>query len=121
VSKKHPQMDASHSDKRQRIEAEIADGLDEELELEMDDARLAKLVAAAGLDHPAQLRLEHFMRRQGADKFATYAELYAQTAPGELVQGPIRDPRLRAWWAMARAESFAPAEPSAVTERRATA
>lgn len=82
---------------------------------------LAELVAAAGLDHPSDLRPEHFMRRQGSDKFASYAELYVQMAPGELVHGPIGDPRFKTWWDLARADSFAPAKAHAAPELLATA
>ncbi|MDX2202811.1 MAG: FMN-binding glutamate synthase family protein [Hyphomicrobiaceae bacterium] len=70
---------------------------------------LAELVAAAGLDHPRDLRPEHFMRRNGSEAFVTYAELYRYLEPGELLrpEGP-REARMRAWWDMAQPDTFAP-------------
>jgi polyphosphate kinase 2 len=53
VDKKH-QGGPSEPSKRERIEAEIADSLDEELELEMDDDRLASLVGDMA-EHPEPL------------------------------------------------------------------
>jgi glutamate synthase domain-containing protein 2 len=69
---------------------------------------LAELVASAGLGHPRELRPHHFMRRISADRVVTFAEVYRFLQPGELLSGPI-DPRFRDAWAMAQAESFAPA------------
>jgi len=73
---------------------------------------LAELVGAAGLDHPSQLRPQHFMRRAAADRVVTFAELYRFLAPGELLSGTT-DPRFRDAWAMARADSFAPTSTTA--------
>jgi hypothetical protein len=39
----------------------------------------------------------------------TFAKLYPSLRPGELIDG-TSDPRFREAWAMARAETFAPAE-----------
>ncbi|MFL5288867.1 MAG: glutamate synthase-related protein [Rhodopila sp.] len=69
---------------------------------------LAELVAAAGLDHPGQLRPEHVFRRVSAHDVASFATLYPTLRPGELLEGTT-DPRFRDAWAMARADSFAPA------------
>jgi glutamate synthase domain-containing protein 2 len=68
---------------------------------------LGELVAAAGLNHPRELRRHHFMRRttQGT---VTFAELYRRLEPGELLAG-TDDPRFRESWAIARADGFAPA------------
>ena len=71
---------------------------------------LAELVAAAGLDHPSEFRPQHFMRRAAPDRVVTFAELYRFLEPGELLSG-TEDPRFRAAWNMARADSFAPADP----------
>ena len=64
------------------------------------------------------------MRRTGPDAVASFAELYVQLSPGELIHG-TQHPRFKPWWAAARAESFAPApqpQPSAqMAEEPATA
>lgn len=68
---------------------------------------LAELIAAAGLSHPGELKPQHFMHRAAPDRVVTFAELYRQLAPGELLSGTA-DPRFRDAWAMARADGFAP-------------
>src|SRR5262249_4478543 len=74
---------------------------------------LAELVAAAGLDHPGELRPDHFMRRVTVDRIVSFAEIYRFPKPGALLSGGGND-RLAQAWAMARADSFAPAlEPAA--------
>ena len=67
---------------------------------------LGELVAAAGLDHPRELRSHHFVRR-ASDATVTFMELYRCLEPGELLTG-TSDTRFKESWAMARAESFAP-------------
>lgn len=69
---------------------------------------LAELVAAAGLDHPLQFRLEHFSRRISAREVVSFAELYPNLEEGVLLSGTA-DPRFRDAWAMAQAGSFAAA------------
>ncbi|MDO9384325.1 MAG: FMN-binding glutamate synthase family protein [Hyphomicrobiaceae bacterium] len=69
---------------------------------------LAELVAAAGLDHPLQFRLEHFSRRISAREVVSFAELYPPLEEGVLLTGTA-DPRFRDAWAMAQAGTFAAA------------
>lgn len=69
---------------------------------------LGELVAAAGLEHPRELRPHHFMRRISADRIVTFDEVYRFLQPGELLAG-ASDPRFREAWAMAQADSFVPA------------
>jgi glutamate synthase domain-containing protein 2 len=69
---------------------------------------LAELVAAAGLDHPGELRPHHFMHRAAPDRVVSFDELYPSLKPGELIAG-TEDPHFAAAWEMARAESFKPA------------
>jgi hypothetical protein len=69
---------------------------------------LAELLAAAGLEHPQQLKPIHFSQRISTTQVKTFAQLYPSLRPGELIDG-TDDPRFREAWAMARAESFAPA------------
>ncbi len=68
---------------------------------------LAELVAAAGLDHPSELRPFHFMHRAAPDRVVTFAELFPFLNPGELLAGTDK-PQYRDPWEVARAESFAP-------------
>jgi len=69
---------------------------------------LAELLAAAGLDHPQQLRPIHFSKRSSSTEVRTFAQLYPALRPGELIDG-TDDLRFRDAWAMARAGSFQPA------------
>ena len=48
------------------------------------------------------------MRRVSTDRIVTFAEIYRLPQPGELLSGG-GDARLAQAWAMARAETFAPA------------
>jgi glutamate synthase domain-containing protein 2 len=69
---------------------------------------LAELLAAAGLDHPQQIRAIHFSQRTSTTEVLSFAKLYPSLRPGELIDG-TSDPRFREAWAMAQAESFAAA------------
>jgi glutamate synthase domain-containing protein 2 len=66
---------------------------------------LGEVLAAAGLDHPRDVRPIHISRRISGSEVATYAQLYPTLAPGELIAGS-RDRRFRDAWAMADARSF---------------
>jgi glutamate synthase domain-containing protein 2 len=66
---------------------------------------LADLVAAAGLDHPAEFTPAHFSRRISPHDVQTFAELYPAMRPGELLAG-TDDRRFARPWALARAEEF---------------
>ncbi|NEW91658.1 FMN-binding glutamate synthase family protein [Rhodopseudomonas sp. BR0M22] len=68
---------------------------------------LAELVAAAGLDHPRDIRPYHFSQRTSSSDVLSLAQLYPELQPGELLKG-TDDSRFKQAWAMARAESFAP-------------
>jgi glutamate synthase domain-containing protein 2 len=68
---------------------------------------LAEIIAAVGLDHPSDLRPEHFCRRLSPSEIASFAELYPAPTPGAFLSGEI-DPRYAAAWRAARAESFQP-------------
>jgi glutamate synthase domain-containing protein 2 len=69
---------------------------------------LAELIAAAGLDHPQQIRAIHFSQRTSTTEVKSFDRLYPSLRPGELIAG-TSDPRYREAWAMAQAESFAAA------------
>jgi hypothetical protein len=67
---------------------------------------LAELTAAAGLEHARDFRPIHFSRRVGASETKTFAELYPQLHPGELIAG-ARDGWWRERWDAARSDRFA--------------
>jgi len=69
---------------------------------------LAELIAAAGLEHPQQIRPIHFSQRTSTTEVRSFAQLYPPLPPGELIGGTA-DPRFREAWAMARADSFSAA------------
>jgi glutamate synthase domain-containing protein 2 len=69
---------------------------------------LAELLAAAGLEHPQQLRPIHFTQRTSTTEVCSFARLYPSLRPGELLEG-TEDRRFRDAWAMARPDSFQPA------------
>jgi glutamate synthase domain-containing protein 2 len=68
---------------------------------------LGKLIAAAGLDHPDELRSHHFVTRV-EERTVTFRELYGGLEPGELLAG-TDNARFREAWLMAQADSFKPA------------
>ncbi|MGO8953888.1 MAG: FMN-binding glutamate synthase family protein [Rhodomicrobium sp.] len=67
---------------------------------------LAELIAAAGLDHPRELRPFHFMHRAAPDRVVTFAELFPFLNPGELLAGTDK-PQYRDPWEVAQSSSFA--------------
>jgi glutamate synthase domain-containing protein 2 len=68
---------------------------------------LAELVAAAGLNHPSELKPHHFLRRASSDKVISLAEQYEQLAPGQLAAAPASSPRFAEAWALSTSSSFA--------------
>lgn len=68
---------------------------------------LAELVGAAGLSHPSELRPHHFLRRADADRVRSFAELYDQLEPGQLLADPGSVPAFAEAWALSRADTFA--------------
>jgi len=69
---------------------------------------LAEVIAAAGLEHPQQLRPWHFSKRLSAERVERFDRLYHFLNPGELLAG-TDDIRFADPWRSARADSFAPA------------
>src|SRR5579871_3885727 len=69
---------------------------------------LAELLAAAGLEHPQDLRPIHFSKRTSSTDVQTFAKLYPTLRPGELIDG-TSDVRFADAWRMARPDTFAPA------------
>ncbi|MGJ4926576.1 FMN-binding glutamate synthase family protein [Bradyrhizobium sp. HKCCYLS2038] len=67
---------------------------------------LTELLAAAGLEHPQDLRPIHFSQRTSTTDVSSFAKLYPSLRPGELLEG-TQDVRFRDAWAMARPDTFA--------------
>lgn len=70
---------------------------------------LAEMLAAAGLDHPAQIDAKHLVQRMSATEIKLFAQQHVFLAPGELVSGKISGEFYERMWNMARADSFEPA------------
>jgi hypothetical protein len=70
-------------------------------------AALVGIVAAAGLDHPEQLRPEHLQRRGGDLEVRSAAECYTFLEPGALLADPPEP--FRSWWSAASSTRFAAA------------
>ncbi|WP_068829410.1 FMN-binding glutamate synthase family protein [Pseudomonas sp. BMS12] len=71
---------------------------------------LAEMIAAAGLSHPEQIEAKHLVRRMSASEIKLYSQLHVFLKPGELLGGEISGEFYQRMWAMAQADSFAPAE-----------
>ncbi len=72
-------------------------------------AALAELIAAAGLEHPSQIRPHHVVRRVSHNEIRLLSNLYEFLEPGELLGGEPDSPVYRTYWPKARADSFEPA------------
>lgn len=70
---------------------------------------LAELIAAAGLNHPDEIRPIHFSHRLSGTEVLSFARLYPQLGAGELLAGPSEHARFRDAWTLAQPETFAPA------------
>ena len=70
---------------------------------------LTKIVAAAGLDHPAQLRPHHIYRRHSSGKVMPLSKLYNFIGPESLLNGTAGE-EMTSQWNMASAYHFASAE-----------
>ena len=69
---------------------------------------LAEVLAAAGLEHPADLRPHHISKRTALGRVETFEQLYHFLKPGELLSG-TEDPRFKDAWPKARSDSFSSA------------
>ncbi|MBI1211958.1 MAG: FMN-binding glutamate synthase family protein [Alphaproteobacteria bacterium] len=70
---------------------------------------LSEIVAAAGFRHPKDLQPHHLMVRQKTGEVLPADKAFPVLERGELTDGGAHHPDYKAAWAMARAESFAPA------------
>ncbi|MCI4660835.1 MAG: FMN-binding glutamate synthase family protein [Neomegalonema sp.] len=71
---------------------------------------LAEVIAAAGLDHPRELRPQFLWQRISANTARNFAQLYPPMKPGALLEGTVEDERFKGPWMRAQANSFQPAE-----------
>jgi glutamate synthase domain-containing protein 2 len=78
---------------------------------------LRDLLCAAGLDGPGELGPEHILRRVSPVEVRSLAALYRFLEPGELLRRIPEPAVFKAFWADARADTFAP--PRAVAALRA--
>jgi len=69
---------------------------------------LAEVLAAAGLDHPAQLRPHHIWKRTAAGRVETFEQIYPFLKSGELLSG-AQETWFKESWTNARSDSFSPA------------
>jgi glutamate synthase domain-containing protein 2 len=69
---------------------------------------LAEVIAAAGLDHPADLRPHHISKRTARGRVETFEQIYHFLKPGELLSG-TEDPRFKDIWPKTRPDSLSPA------------
>ena len=69
---------------------------------------LADVIAAAGLEHPNELRPRHFSKRISPTRAESFDQIYRSLKSGELLEG-TDDPRYKMAWPLAQASSFAPA------------
>jgi len=71
---------------------------------------LAHIVGAAGFMHPEELQPWHVMIRQRTGDVVSAEEAFPLLQKGELVNGPCEDRTYAKPWALARADSFLPAD-----------
>ncbi|MCX7555485.1 FMN-binding glutamate synthase family protein [Xanthomonadaceae bacterium JHOS43] len=82
---------------------------------------LKDLLAAAGLEHPAQLGPEHLIRRVSANEVRSLAALHSWVKPGELLAGGAGHQVFQRFWALSTPDSFAvPPDLLAMRNRRAS-
>lgn len=69
---------------------------------------LAEMLAAAGLEHPAQLEAKHLVRRVSATEIKLFSQMHVFLKPGELLTGEVDGQFYSRMWQLARADSFEP-------------
>lgn len=67
---------------------------------------LAEIIAAAGLNHPAEIGPHHLVRRLDNTRIQLFSQLHVYLKPGELLSGDIENALYRNSWAMARPDRF---------------
>ncbi|WP_420411294.1 FMN-binding glutamate synthase family protein [Roseibium sp.] len=77
---------------------------------------LIEFTAAAGLDHPKEFRPEHFYLRAGQREIMPASAALTWVKTGALLDPSHDIAGYSTYWAMAEADSFAPAKPLAVAK-----
>ncbi|KAF1054444.1 MAG: Glutamate synthase [NADPH] large chain [Stenotrophomonas maltophilia] len=67
---------------------------------------LAEMLAAAGLNHPSEVKAKHLVRRVSSSEIRLYSHLHYFLKPGELLSGDIEGEFYQRMWRMARSDSF---------------
>jgi len=67
---------------------------------------LSEMIAAAGLEHPSQIRPHHLVRRVQDSEVRLFSQLHTFLEPGELLDGGTDHDFYRHTWSLARADSF---------------
>ena len=67
---------------------------------------LSEMIAAAELEHPAQIRPHHLVRRVGDAEIRLFSQLHVFLEPGELVEGKRKRTFYSHAWELARPDSF---------------
>ncbi|MFA5678354.1 MAG: FMN-binding glutamate synthase family protein [Pseudomonas sp.] len=76
---------------------------------------LSEMLSAAGLSHPSQLEPTFLVHRLSANEIKLYSQMHVFLKPNALLEGEVEGEFYQRMWAMARADSFAAAEPMAVS------
>jgi glutamate synthase domain-containing protein 2 len=67
---------------------------------------LSEMIAAAGLEHPSQLRPHHLVRRVSDSEVRLFSQLHVFLEPGELLGGKSERDFYSHAWALGRPDSF---------------
>lgn len=67
---------------------------------------LAELIAAAGLEHPSQIKPHHMVKRYSSTEIKSYAQLYFLLRPGELLTESTESHFYQDMWKLASSEHF---------------
>lgn len=76
---------------------------------------LAEMLAAAGLEHPSQLKAKHLVRRMSATEVKLFSQLHVFLEPGALLSGEVEGEFYARMWQLARSDSFEPRSEAAGT------
>ena len=67
---------------------------------------LSEMIAAAGLEHPAEIRPHHLVRRVGDAEIRLFSQMHVFLKPGELLEGRCKRSFYSRAWDLARPDSF---------------
>jgi glutamate synthase domain-containing protein 2 len=67
---------------------------------------LSDMIAAAGLEHPSEIKPHHLVRRVGDAEIRLFSQLHVFLEPGELVEGKRKRSFYSHAWELARPDSF---------------